>query len=441
MENKDLIRIVKMLLDIIIQTDTQQAVTSLTHKSWISPPGIPSFIVQKDRGTDYEILMKLLYANDPFIAVNFSVKTAYEHIEKKLLQVKRSDQPIDVNFINSLFKELHAIKPENKKVYTPISGVRLAKGTSFHLGVYEFCLSTKFVIPVNIDQCLCIGVLLENIYDDNFAMEFATNLFIDFCRLVHFYLGRFDNQHVVKFGLPLYPSYTQTHIYVESSSFIILDDDDKFHSSSINTKSSEVIDIDNIFFTQHPELGSIWDTHKTSLKCGSGLTNKQRKDFNKKLDTRIVNASIATGEVAKNEDVKNSMIYACVALETLLSYDNNIFINNDTTFIDRIRSSMRYIFSKKKKGIGITERMALSMSFILGKNKESSDFIYKRVKELYGLRSAMVHGGQKSITMAESAELGGYVRAAIAKILRDPRFAGMKTIDELWSLIITSKIL
>jgi hypothetical protein len=40
-----------------------------------------------------------------------------------------------------------------------------------------------------------------------------------------------------------------------------------------------------------------------------------------KIQQRIINSALAIGESAKSIDLRNSVIYSCVALETLFSFD------------------------------------------------------------------------------------------------------------------------
>jgi len=436
--NKEKAKILNELLEIIIQSSPQCQECFSAYRSWISNKNL-AFIVPHQYAQAYEILSMSIYLGDKFISTNFSPKTALTHAEKKIISLKKLGRNFDESSASSIFEELYKISPETKKIFAPISGIRLSNHSKFSIGAYVICHSSQFTIPISQAPCMCIGVTVEDVYDDIIALNIATNLFIDFCRIVHFFLGKFDNNHVIKIGLPALPSLSPTQMYVESSSFMILGGQDEFLGASTNNRTLEIIDIDNNLFIDHTQLSPLWNMHVHSIKDGKTLSNNDRKKFNKKLSTRIINSSIATGEAAKNEDIKNSMIYACVALETLLSYDHETFINDDNSFFKRVISAVRYVFTKKKKSLGITERMAISMAFILGKDKKSYDHVYSRVKKLYGMRSALVHGGQKIITMNDSAELGSFVRAAIAILLIDSRFTKMETIDELWTYILNSK--
>lgn len=80
------------------------------------------------------------------------------------------------------------------------------------------------------------------------------------------------------------------------------------------------------------------------------------------------------------------------------------------------------------------------MATILAKNNEGFDEIYKIIKKLYGMRSALVHGDQKTIVKNDAVQLGTLVRAAIAKLLNDERFKNIENIGELWELIKNIKV-
>lgn len=248
------------------------------------------------------------------------------------------------------------ITPETKKIYTPISGIRITQGNSFKLGIYEFCLSNKFKIPINNGLCTCIGVTLDNIYDNQYALNVSENLFIDFGRLIHFLLGRFDNEHIIKIGLPVYPIISTDKMYVDTSSSIILNTNDNFDHSSISNRYLEIISIDNDFFTAHPQLNKIWQLQEESIKNSQSLSKNEIKKFNKKLSTRIINSAIAIGASAESNDIKSSMIYACIGLETLLSYEDYSSINYDNNLWDRLKSSIKYIFTNKKIKLGLLRK-------------------------------------------------------------------------------------
>lgn len=439
MKTKHLRENIEALSRLYELVEFSQTITIPCYRNLLSING-KSYIVPLKEKDQYDLLMRSLYASDNFLVKNFSYKTISSFVEEKIINIKKNNIQITNNFANSFFDKLKNITPETKRVYTPISGIRITQGNSFKLGIYEFCLSNKFKIPITNDLCTCIGVTLDNIYDNQYALNVSENLFIDFGRLIHFLLGRFDNEHIIKIGLPIYPMISHDKMYVNTSSSIILNINDCFDHSSISNRYLEVIPIDNNFFTAHPQFNKIWELQEESIKSSQSLSKNEIKQFNKKLSTRIINSAIAIGASAESDDIKSSMIYACIGLETLLSYDDNSSITYDNNLWDRLKSSIKYIFTTQKNKIGVTEKMAVGMATILAKNKDGFNEIYKIIKKLYGMRSALVHGGQKIIVKNDAIQLGTMVRAAIAKLLNDERFKHIESIGELWDLIKNIRI-
>jgi hypothetical protein len=78
----------------------------------------------------------------------------------------------------------------------------------------------------------------------------------------------------------------------------------------------------------------------------------------------------------------------------------------------------------------ITQRFAIRGAHLIGKDFVSRKLIYKRLKELYRFRSAIVHSGSIKITDADRDTIAHFVRVAIFTMLVVKPFCEMTTVEE-----------
>ncbi len=81
----------------------------------------------------------------------------------------------------------------------------------------------------------------------------------------------------------------------------------------------------------------------------------------------------------------------------------------------------------------ITQRFAIRGAHLIGQHFASRKELYKRLKKLYGLRSAIVHSGSIKVTDADKGTIAYFVRAAIFTMLTLKPFTEMKTVEEFHS--------
>ena len=372
----------------------------LAPKFWINTPPAPSYFV-----TDFETYnsaLESLFITEKKWASRFSRKTFFAYVEGKILKLRTSNLPVDDTFTSTFFKDLEQTIPAAVTVVAPISGIFLSSHTEFEIGCFRFFSSKKLMMPIAGEhECLCIAVRVNEIYDVDIARQKAKSCFSDFCRIVHFLIGTFDKKNVIKVGLPLLPHHGPSCVYAETSSFAFLDDQERMMSSSISNKTFNAIPIDDTFFCAHETLKKVWELYD-SMYQEKRLT---------KMQQRLINAVLAIGESAKSHDLRNSVIYSCVALETLFSFDEG---------------------SLFKPGIG--EQIAEALAFVIATDAESRLETYKFAKKIYAFRSALVHGGNKKIS-SEYIILNQYIRMAIASILNDSRWENTFTIDKFYEQI------
>ncbi|UOB56993.1 HEPN domain-containing protein [Burkholderia pyrrocinia] len=252
-------------------------------------------------------------------------------------------------------------------------------------------------MPIANQDGMYVSVGITDIYDNTIAITKAEVAFLDFARLVVFLSGKLDRSVRIKTGLPLYADLSHERMYVNTSSYQILDEAGNLESSSVTNKHLEKIPVNNDFFCKNEQFGKLWSLYERRHE-GSKLTD---------IESRILNCALALGESSMTTDTRNSIIYTCISLETLLSFDEG---------------------SLFQKSIG--EKLSDLFSFIVAKDIDSRLLVSKLLKNVYSMRSAIVHGGDKKLSN-ENLSINMLARAAINELINDDRFNDITNISQL----------
>ncbi len=126
-----------------------------------------------------------------------------------------------------------------------------------------------------------------------------------------------------------------------------------------------------------------------------------------KLEERLLSAIQWAGRATVEERREEAFVLFTVALESLLVNRN-----------------------EKDQ---ITQRFAIRGAHLIGRDFASRKILYKRLKELYGLRSAIVHSGSTQIADADRDTIAYFVRVAIYTMLVLEPFCDMRTVEQFHS--------
>ena len=360
----------------------------------------------------FEEIIDDIYKNKK-LNIMFSRKTIYRLIKDLVLEYKITDKVFDSD-INMFFEKISKreispfnyklkkeINPYNGFIAVPISGITLKNNFEIEIGNFKIGLA-QLIKSMPIDKCkYYIGVKIKNIYDNSFAVEKAENMFLDFVRLITFLDGNFYGDVHIKIGLPVYEDYGQDKIHIKTYSYVILNEQNEpekqlaVYGDIYDTAHKIVIDED--FFCNNPDFNKLWDLYAS--------------DTLNEIEQRIINAALCIGESLSSQDIKSSIIYTCMALETLFSFDE------------------AGLFQKS-----IADKISDIAVFLVCKNKEHRLKTKKAIKKFYGLRSTLVHGGSRE-TNDSYKEFNNMIKAAIRVLLNDERFSNIKTIKELYELV------
>ena len=393
----ELFQLLNKALNCIIDTSGRNIEEK--QKAWFSPNKI--LYIPNERLDEFNSLLEKIYTFDKFIYNNFTRKFVFKAIEDELIRLKQNNLNFSKEDGEKFLENFKNIKPFSVNVIAPISGIRLDNKDKIVISVFEIGYIRDISIPLAAEDGYYIKVHVNDIYDRYIAIEKAENAFSDFIKLIVFISGKNDKRILIKTGLPLYPSISHEQMYVETKSYQLLDSSGKFISSDISSEYIEKIPVDNEFFSKNRNFNKLWEIYKRKY-LGQQITD---------MEARIINASIALGESALSRNIKNSIIYTSMALEILFSFDEG---------------------SLFQKSIG--EKLSDMFAFMVGRDKESRINASKLLKKFYRLRSALVHGGEASITN-DYIIINIFLRAVINELLNNKKYIGIRNISQLYNMV------
>lgn len=382
--------------------ETNPEVGLVGEKTWINPAG--TLYVSKDNILSFNQVLESCYTSDEKIRTRFTRDKIYKHIESNLLDFKKNKKLFSDVDVQDFFKIFLEIEPYDRYIVAPISGVRLDKMEKLKISIFEIGKANQLKTLLSNDpDGYYISVKISGVYDNKIAIDEAKNKFLDFIRLVVFISGKSDKTVVIKTGLPSFPSLNHERMYVETTSYQILENmTENFPTSTtVDNTYVEKIPVDNDFFISNDGFSKIWEIY-------------EKKDLNKKaskMEARLLNASIAIGESSLSKNIKNSIIYTSMALEILFSYDEG---------------------SLFQKSIG--EKLSDTFAFMIGHDKESRLEASKAIKVFYRMRSALVHGGDTKINN-DYIGINLLLRVIINELLNNKKYKDITNIDQLYSMV------
>jgi len=293
-----------------------------------------------DNAEEFYEYIEEIYCSDKNISARFSRRTIFDFIEKDLIRQKMNKVEYTCEMGESLFSHQHGISPCFVNITAPISGVRLDDSArDFSLSAFKFGYLQDLEIPISgesdLDDGLYIQTAIDNVYDKTLAIAKAENAFLDFARLIVFISGKNDNSIRINTGLPLRPSVSREKMYVNTDSYQITDKQGRLEQCKIENKYLEKIPVNNSFFVSHQQLNKLWRLYN----------NKHRGDKLTDIELRIINSVLAVGESIMNTNIKNSVIYTCIALEILFSYDEGSMFQK--SIADRIADTFVFILNSR----------------------------------------------------------------------------------------------
>lgn len=354
----------------------------------------------------YDDCMEYIYQLDDKISSRFSRKKIHKHVESKLPILKKSGEDSIPTF-DVFFNDFLSKKPSKLTIRSPISGIRLENEIrEFYLCGYKFGYMKDLLIPMSSEDGMFISVDIENVYDDDIAIFKAEAAFIDFIRLIVFISGKLDKSIYISLGLPLSPNISHEKMYVSTSSYQVTDANDVLFSGNFANRYVTKVPVNDGFFSNNESFKKLWSL-------------LEKKNNNKKmndLESRLLNSALALGESSFTKDKRNSIIYTCMSVEIMFSFD-------EVGFFQR----------------SIGEKLSDIFVFIVATDKATRIEFAKIFKRVYRMRSAIVHGGDKELT-DENLLINYLMRGAITELLNKEKFQKTNNISQVYEMLRDAQV-
>jgi len=340
-----------------------------------------------------------IYKFNRTISSRFSRETVFNLINDQIPKLKAEGEG-NVEF-EEFFETLLSLVPRNFRITSPISGIRLDGVTELSIPPYKFGYLKDVEGPISNENGHYISVEIRNLYDEKIAISKAENAFLDFARLIVFISGKLDGSIRISTGLPLMPSYSHELMYVNTSSYQVIDERGGWDSSYFSNKIIDKIPVNIDFFCKNKDFKRLWELNDGMIN-GSKLND---------IDSRVINTALALGESALTTSKKNSIIYTCISLEIMFSSDEGALF---------------------QRSIG--EKISDLFVFVVARDKDSRLKLSKMAKDVYAMRSAIVHGGNKELT-DKNLEINSLMRTALSEILNNKKYGRLKSIGDLIEML------
>lgn len=221
------------------------------------------------------------------------------------------------------------------------------------------------------------------------AIEIADEHFERFELILRYVIGSAPNHFEV--GVLNYQGWRQRKAYILSVGEV--------SNSSTTHGPREPIPLDDPYLVKEDTgYHTVW-----------GFTTK--KNLNK-FQKRIMLAVEWIGQSIADPSPQSAFIKAAIALEIIFTYNERDIIT--PSIMNQISESIALIL-----GSSVDERLKLESS----------------VKKLYGLRSKIVHSGNKDISQADYQTLVEIARSVIIKIITSDKLNSVDTVEELYTIL------
>jgi len=308
--------------------------------------------------------------------------------------------------VSSFVKKLNEERIKTFSVFRDIHGIVLNSPTSpLLLGgytIYEFASQKEFIeskidsktdsfpqIWFNDNPEYLIEWKAEARHFEK-AIEIADEHFERFELILRYVLGSATNDFEV--GVLNYQGWRHRRAYILS---------DMGEVSSPSTLHGPIAPIpldDPYFVKEDTGYHTVW-----------GFTTK--KNLNK-FQEKIMLAVEWIGQSIADPSPPSAFLKAAIALEIIFTYNEKEIITPS-----------------------IMHQISESIALILGSSVDERLKLEKRVKELYGLRSRIVHSGNKDISQADYKTLVEIARSVIRKILTSDKLNSVDSVQNLYTIL------
>ncbi|CAI3925794.1 unnamed protein product [Commensalibacter communis] len=370
-----------------------------------------AFIVSDRNIVQYEQLKSntLIYFVQN-ISSNFTIESIDHFTKEQLLHSKINHIFYTQQNQKNFFHDLTSVKPMTIQTITRIEGFLVEQDKSpIQMGCFEIGYSHNLPKKIGTENFIYLKANISQIYDYRMAYQKASSYFLDFSRLLLFIVNDINHNYNIV---------TNNLLYINKNDFIttILNEyhcyDTEWHlvMSGSQGRTFRKFNLNTLLSSSnYTQLNDLWNFHQQ-------IKNNPKSSEITDIKKRILSASLAVGESIRSEDEKNSLIYTCIAIEALFSFDEG------------------QLFQRS-----ITDKLSDCLAFIIGKDLKHRKEIIKFTKEIYKARSALVHGSLSSKNI-DFHRMNTLLRDAIIELLNNPKYKSLKTINQLYDMITDAKL-
>jgi hypothetical protein len=320
--------------------------------------------------------------------------------------------------IDRLVKEIENVMPiQTWKVFRPLYGAKFSSSETLELGCYKVYSILEYhkmtphpefltALSPNAPQHYLIISVKVDARDKDKANELACTKFHQFDNIIRYMLGSSNNSLDV--GVFEYVGASIEKISLLSST--------DWHSSSTVNGGFQPVELDGKFpvcfeemdqepfssmaehYFKNPQIGHEWIWEVVSM---SSPTQLQKK---------LITAIEWVGKAIRDNDNARAFVQVVFALESIFTFKEQKVLVNPS----------------------IANQFAESVAFILGTNLDERIDYEKQVKDIYGNRSAIAHGGSSSISDIELDEAISLIKRVILKMTTETKFKSMNFIEEFY---------
>lgn len=364
------------------------------------------FSIPHANATAFEIAIAELMAFDPSIRDTYTRRHFENKVAEILHQHRVDGHSVDCPAVERFFQSLVAVPVSEYTVFRPLYGTSLnaeyglkviGPFTIYNFDIQKKNLDARLTIPSesfwrDAKPSYLIATTI-NARESNRAVQLADDLFEKFDLCVRYMVGSSRNYEI---SVLSYRGWSTLHSFVFSK-------DQGFSSDHSNDGPMGLMPLDDEFFV---ETQAGFDRVWTLLK------KPQLSD----LERRLMLAIEWLAQSYNERSLSSAFIKAAIASEVLLVAKQDGPLSTS-----------------------IVSQISESMGLLLGGDVEERKRIVKEMKDLYGIRSAIAHGGKNDIEMKDARLIQFYVRQIIMKLMTSPELRDKATIQEVHEFLLDKK--
>lgn len=353
-------------------------------------------VIGQDNLLEFDGLVSSLYEEEKDIFNSFSHKVFVNKLISTISKAKFEDEDISNEMVKVFFRNLKDTPLIEFSVYREIFGITMNPNESLTFGNFQIC-HTSFAKSHDFkgSDCEFMFVNQEPEYlikysvsarDKERAKEIADEAFKKFTHYLRYIIGTTNRRFEV--GILHF-------VGSKSRKAFIVSPDGQLNVEASRYGFLEPIPLDDSYF-RNSELGydKIWAL----------IDNKPSK-----LSQRIATAIEWLGRSLLEESIQAAFIEASIALES-------IFTHNEKSIVSP----------------SILSQISESTALLLGNDLESRLRIEKQIKQLYAIRSGIVHAGNKEVSEESYDIFISYIRNVIMKLLVVQPYCSCTSVENLY---------